>query len=139
MKKRSEGRLLAVQFLYQNDIRPLENLDAELETFWNLTEKKDSMRKYAGELIRGVLEHREKLDEMISKYAENWDIKRIAPVDKNIIRLALYEMHHREDVPPIAAINEAIEISKTLSSQDSRKFVNGILDRAKQDLTRPLR
>lgn len=140
MGKRREGRQLAVQFLYQSDLNPSVDLKEALELFWDVIENADGdLRDYSEELINGVLEHREKLDQWISQYAQNWDIKRMAVVDKNILRLALYEMHFREDIPPIAAINEAIELSKILGASDSKKFVNGILDRAKQDLKKPLR
>jgi N utilization substance protein B len=137
MSKRREGRQLAVQFLYQHDLHPKEDVRKALDTFWGLIEKKDINRTYVEELINGVLERQKKLDELINSYAKNWDVKRMAPVDRNILRLALYEMNHRDDIPPVAAINEAIEVAKALSTDDSGRFVNGILDRAKKDLDRP--
>lgn len=138
MGKRREGRLLAVQFLYQNDLRASEDVSVELDKFWEMVQKK-SLRKYADEFIRGVLEHVDELDKLIIKYAQNWNLNRMAPVDRNVLRLALYEMHYREDIPPVVSINEAIEIAKRLSTEESGKFVNGILDRAKQDLNREFR
>jgi N utilization substance protein B len=94
---------------------------------------------FAEPLIRGAIEKREELDEQICKYAENWDLKRMAAVDRNILRLAIYEMLHRDDIPPIVSINEAVDIAKKFSTHDSGKFVNGILDRVKGDLLRPAR
>ena len=82
----------------------------------------------------GVLEHREAIDERIKGYAKNWDFHRIAAVDRNIMRLAIFEMFHREDIPPVVSINEAVDIAKKFSTQDSGKFVNGILDKIKGEL-----
>ena len=98
-----------------------------------------AMQKFAEPLIRGVLEHRAELDEIIRKYAENWELHRIANVDRNILRLAIFEMQHREDIPPVVSINEAVEIAKKFSTQDSGRFVNGILDKVKGELMRPAR
>jgi N utilization substance protein B len=86
-----------------------------------------------------VLEKQAALDETIKKYAANWDLRRIAVVDRNILRLAIYEMMFRDDIPPIVSINEAVDIAKKFSTEDSGKFVNGILDRIKGDLLRSAR
>ena len=93
----------------------------------------------AAALIRGSLEHREEADALITKYAVNWELHRIAAVDRNILRLAIYEMLHRQDIPPIVSINEAVDLAKKFSTQDSGKFVNGILDKVKSNLMRPAR
>jgi N utilization substance protein B len=90
-------------------------------------------------LIRGVLEHRNAIDEKIKGHAKNWEFHRIAAVDRNIMRLAIYEMLHREDIPPVVSINEAVDIAKRFSTQDSGKFVNGILDKIRSELMRPAR
>lgn len=79
------------------------------------------------------------MDERITQHAENWDINRMAVVDRNILRLAIYEMLHRDDIPPVVSINEAVDIAKKFSTQDSGKFVNGILDKIKGELMRPAR
>jgi N utilization substance protein B len=79
------------------------------------------------------------LDDRIRKYAQNFLLERLNVVDRNILRLAIFEMFHNLEVPPIVAINEAIEIAKRLGGQDSGKFVNGVLDKVKLELTRPLR
>ena len=97
------------------------------------------MRLFADPLIRGTLENRTEADATIKKYAQNWDLHRIAAVDRNILRLAIYEMLHRDDIPPVVSINEAVDIAKKFSTQDSGKFVNGILDRVKGELMRPAR
>jgi N utilization substance protein B len=95
--------------------------------------------KFAEELVRGVIEKRAAIDEKIAKYTENWDLPRIAAVDRNILRLAMYEMLFRDDIPPVVSINEAVDIAKKFSTRESGAFVNGILDRLKADLTRPSR
>jgi transcription antitermination protein NusB len=163
MGKRREARERAVQFLFQYDLNPAENLDAALAQFWGsqqtaaLAEDKGAaswgvpvelppptadeaaMRLFADPLIRGVIEHRDAVDEQIRKYAKNWELHRIAAVDRNILRLAIYEMLHRDDIPPVVSINEAVDIAKKFSTQDSGKFVNGILDKVKSELLRPAR
>jgi transcription antitermination factor NusB len=85
------------------------------------------------------LEHREELDLKLQKYIRNWDMKRMAVVDRNVLRMAVYELFFREDIPPVVSLNEAIEIAKRFSTKDSGKFVNGILDRVRQDILRPSR
>jgi N utilization substance protein B len=163
MGKRREARERAVQFLFQHDLNPPENLDRALNEFWDTqraaaiagekgpatwgqpvelpppTAEEVEMRLFADPLIRGTLEHRDAIDEHIKKHAKNWDFHRIATVDRNIMRLAIYEMLFREDIPPIVSINEAVDIAKKFSTQDSGKFVNGILDKVRSELMRPAR
>ena len=86
-----------------------------------------------------MLEHREELDLKLQKYIRNWDMSRMAVVDRNVLRMAVYELFFREDIPPVVSLNEAIEIAKRFSTKDSGKFVNGILDRVRQDILRPSR
>jgi N utilization substance protein B len=163
MGKRREARERAVQFLFQHELNPPENLEAALDHFWESqrgaaiaedkgvarwgqpselpppTTDEAAVRLFADPLIRGSLEHRNESDEVIKKHALNWDLHRIAAVDRNILRLAIYEMLHREDIPPVVSINEAVDIAKKFSTQDSGKFVNGILDKVKGELLRPAR
>jgi N utilization substance protein B len=77
------------------------------------------------------------VDERIKSHARNWELHRMAAVDRNILRLAIYEMLYREDIPPVVSINEAVDVAKKFSTQDSGKFVNGILDKVKSELMRP--
>lgn len=163
MGKRREARERAVQFLFQHDLNPPENLAGALEQFWEsqraaaIAEEKGvatwgqpvelppptadeaAVRLFAEPLIRGALEHRDEADALIKKHARNWELHRIAAVDRNILRLAIFEMLHRDDIPPVVSINEAVDIAKKFSTQDSGKFVNGILDKIKGDLLRPAR
>ena len=138
MSKRREGREAAVQYLYQLDIHGDPTADLRKE-FWALREGTDKVRAFADALVSGVLQRLPELDDRIRKVAQNFILERMNVVDRNILRLAIFEMFHNLEVPPIVAINEAIEIAKRLGGQDSGKFVNGILDKVKMELTRPLR
>ena len=160
---RREARERAVQFLFQYDLNRAESLDQALEHFWEsqraaaiaeekgdatwgqpvelppISEHEAAVRAFAEPLIRGAVERQAELDERIKKYAKNWDLHRMAVVDRNVLRLAIYEMLHREDIPPVVSINEAVDIAKKFSTEDSGKFVNGILDKVKGDLMRSAR
>ena len=134
------GRECAVQFLYQYTGKGEKGeLDNALELFWPMREITDGAKGFAEELIRGVLPKVPAVDEKIKAYAENWGIERIAAVDLAILRLAVFEMLFRDDIPPVVSINEGIEIAKRFSSEESGRFVNGILDRVRKDLLRPAR
>lgn len=161
--KRRVARERAMQFLFQYDLNPEDNLESALNTYWDsqraaiiaeekakarwnepvvlppISSEEAAVRLFADSLIRGVLENRERLDQEIKKHLKNWDIHRLAVVDRNILRLAIYEMLFRDDIPPVVSINEAIDIAKKYSTEDSGKFVNGILDKIKGELMRPSR
>jgi N utilization substance protein B len=137
--KRRLSRELAAQFLYQFDMSG-GTLDEALASFWQTQSDPDpATSKFAEELIRGAVANRAAIDEKISKYTEHWELHRIAAVDRNILRLAIYEMLFRDDIPPVVSINEAVDIAKKFSTRESGAFVNGILDRLKADLPRPAR
>lgn len=133
------NRLCAVQFLYMWDVQKRDSLEAALNHFFDLQETDRKAYGFAEDLIHGALEHMPQVDEAIKKYSQNWTFERIAKVDLAILRLAVFELLFRTDIPPIVSINEAIELSKELSTIDSKRFVNGILDKLKFGLTRPLR
>jgi len=137
--KRRLARELAVQFLYQFDLSGGTPSEA-WPLFWQTqTDAGEMERKFAQDLVNGVIERRAEIDGKIAKYTEHWDLPRIAAVDRNILRLAIYEMLFRDDIPPVVSINEAVDIAKKFSTRESGAFVNGILDRLKADLTRPSR
>ncbi len=138
MGKRREGREAAVQFLVFCDLNQGAGLSAAAE-FWDLRPAGKPIRDFALPLVEGVLRHRVETDERITRYVENYELGRLAVVDRNILRLAIYEMLFRADIPPVVSINEAIEIAKRFGTEESSRFVNGILDRVKLDLKRPLR
>jgi N utilization substance protein B len=163
MGMRREARERAVQFLFQYDLNRSENLDQALNHFWHsqqagsiADEKADakwgeklelpapsteeaSLRLFAEPMIRGTLENQNEIDERIKRHARNWDLHRMAVVDRNVLRLAIFEMLHRDDIPPVVSINEAVDIAKKFSTEDSGKFVNGILDKVRGELMRPAR
>ena len=137
--KRRHARELAIQFLYQHDMSGGAFAE-ELPLFWTTQQDiNDAARQFAEELIRGTMEQSNVINEKIEKYTQNWELQRIAAVDRNILRLAMYEMLFRDDIPPVVSINEAVDIAKKFSTPESGAFVNGILDRLKADLTRPAR
>lgn len=133
------ARETAVQFLYQERPANGPSLDEALALFWPMREIAENTRAFAEELIRGTLSRLPQVDEKIKAYVENWDFERVASVDRAILRLAVYEMLFRDDIPPVVSINEAIEVAKRFSSEESGRFVNGILDRVCKDLLRPAR
>jgi len=139
MGLRRDAREAAVQFLYQIDTHKPAEIDKALEEFWRQNEVKQNVRDFANDLLRGTLEKKAEIDAKIASLADNWDFERLAVVDRNILRLALYEMLFRPEIPPVVSINEAIEIAKKFSTAESGKFVNGLLDRVKKDLLRPAR
>jgi N utilization substance protein B len=138
MGKRRLARQAAVQFHFWRDLQGGEAPE-RMDDFWEFCPATARVREFAQPLIEGMIAHLPEVDERIRRYAENYDFRRISAVDRNILRLAVYEMLHREDIPPVVSINEAIELAKMFGGTDSGRFVNGILDRVKDDLTRPLR
>jgi N utilization substance protein B len=130
MGKRRKSRELALQVLFQIDVGKLE-LEEALTSFWSnqVPNIEKEVREFATQLVRGTRENLETIDSLISKNAENWTIERIANVDRNILRSAIYEILYRPEIPTKVTINEAIELAKKYSSVESYQFVNGILDK----------
>ncbi len=133
MGKRREGREAAVQYLFSRDMHGGGD-DSLLETFWSLHTAKPGTRQYAESLIQGVLKHQEAIDEHIRGSLVNFSFERLSTVDRNVLRLAVYELLHCPDVPPPVVLNEAIEVAKALSAGESGSFVNGVLDRLAKKL-----
>ena len=128
MRKRTQARELALQLLYQLDLRGEEIL-GEIEAYLAQEESADAeVRAFAKDLLFGFWERRAVIDQKIEEVAKNWQLKRMAAIDRNILRLATYELLYREDIPPLVTINEAIDIAKKFSTKNSGPFVNGILD-----------
>ncbi|MBL8861287.1 MAG: transcription antitermination factor NusB [Planctomycetes bacterium] len=128
VKKRTRARELALQFLYQLDLRG-DGLLSEAREFVASEERDAETTRFALKLVQGTHENRAAIDAMIGGVAQNWNISRMAVVDRNVLRLATYELVHCPDVPPKVAINEAIELGKRYSTQNSGAFINGILDK----------
>ena len=135
---RHEARLMAVQFLFQVDFNGGDLTEA-LAEFWKERKAGPKIRSFMEELVRGVTTNKATLDERLQRYATNWDVKRMGGVDRNVMRVALFEMVHCTEIPPVVSINEAVDIAKELSTDESGRFVNGILDRARKDIERPAR
>ena len=125
MGVRSTGRKLAMQIMYQTDLRKT-SIDTILESFFQDTPYQEETKLWAITLAKETENHRTESDELIQKYAIEWDLDRINPIDLNILRIAFYELRHT-DTPINIVLNEAIEISKKYSNEDSSKFINGIL------------
>jgi transcription antitermination factor NusB len=127
MSKREQGRVLAVQALYQWDVRG-EDFDAQADDFLAESTQDSEVYFFARELAFGARAFSDKADEWIMKAAAHWEMNRMAVVDRNILRLAIYEMLDRIDIPPRVAIDQAIELAKRFGTAESGGFVNGILD-----------
>ena len=138
MGKRRKAREAAVQYHFWRDAHRGAGPE-KIDDFWEFLPVKASVREFAQPLIEGMVAHLPEIDDRIRKYTANYELNRISPVDRNVLRLAIYEMLYRGDIPPVVSINEAIELAKTFGGGESGKFVNGILDRIRKDLTRPAR
>jgi N utilization substance protein B len=136
MTRRTRGREIALQILYQLEQNP--GIDArEIERFLERRLREPKLRDYARALIAGVRAHQPEIDALITRVAENWRLDRMAAIDRNILRLGAFEMLHDPDIPVKVAINEALELAKRYSTAQSSRFVNGILDRLQTASTEP--
>lgn len=151
------GREFALQFLFQFDVTKGDSLaslcgrsgyESALEYFWEQLEEQGNIndarsgrkgKLFAEKLIHGVIDNKEKVDSIISRFAEKWTMERMAVVDRNVLRIAVYEMLYCPDIPPVVSINEAVEIVKAFGGENSGGFINGILNSVKDSLDRPPR
>ncbi|MHC4548989.1 MAG: transcription antitermination factor NusB [Planctomycetota bacterium] len=133
MRRRTRARELALQMLYQVDVRG-DEVRADMDDFVSREAPGEpELQAFARQLLEGTLRMRARIDEIISAAAQNWNLKRMALVDRNILRMAVYEMLYAEDIPAKVSINEAIEMGKRYSTQQSGSFINGILDRIRRE------
>jgi len=166
MATRRQAREWALQLLFQLDANPDEKLDGAFDAFWgqqlaSRAEERDNLRdpgapdpetadprdilaaprirEFAERLVRGVVANRAALDERLTGYVRNWPLHRMGGVERNVMRLALYELFHETETPPVVCINEAVDLAKFFSNTDAGRFVNGVLDRAAKDVKRPAR
>lgn len=137
--QRRDGRVAALQFLFAWSLNTPKNLSEDLSTFLATLEQPREHYAFGEELIHGVIAHVGEIDGRIRGLAHNWDFERIAKIDLAILRLAIFEMVYRKDIPPVVSINEAIDLSKQFSNLDAKRFINGILDRMKDQLGRDAR
>jgi transcription antitermination protein NusB len=144
VKERRSARRLALDVLYEAEIRdqlPTESLAARRPEDWVVATGGDELNvadaappapeilSYATEIVRGVQEHQAAIDELIASYADRWAIQRMPVVDRTLLRIALFELLWGDDIPVPVAINEAVELAKDLSTEDSGRFINGLLGR----------
>jgi transcription antitermination protein NusB len=134
MGRRRKAREVALQFLYQLDQHGDTDPTSHEAEFWARHPVDEQTRAFASELVRGATSRHAEVDTLIAQYTEHWDLDRMAVVDRNILRMAVYELLDRPSVPPRVAINEAIEISKKFGTSESSRFINGILDRVHKEL-----
>ncbi len=127
MGARRKARELALQMLFQHDMSGNEP-DMIIATFEDLQKSKPNTREFAVRIFRGTVDHLGEIDDIIQAQAENWRLSRMAVVDRNIIRMSVYEFLHESDTPKLVIIDEAIEIAKKFGTQKSSQFINGILD-----------
>ena len=128
MRKRTLARECALKILYRVEISR-ESFESSMEDFWTREDNNKEVKDFANSLAKGTLENCSKIDEIISRYADNWEIKRMAVIDKNILRMGTFELLYVDDIPYKVSINEAIDLAKKYGDIDSGKFVNGILDK----------
>jgi len=137
--RRRVNRVAAMQFLYLFQSNRNEMLNDLLLSFFEQQEKDRAYYEFTEELIHGTIENLEEIDGRIQALASNWKFDRIARVDLAILRMACFELLHRPDIPPVVTINEAIDLGKEYSNEESRRFLNGILDHMSGELGRPMR
>ncbi|HEV3457143.1 MAG TPA: transcription antitermination factor NusB [Thermoanaerobaculia bacterium] len=135
--RRRTAREMAVQMLYQSDLggSPLPHIFSTFDVSEYLSgdlgrhkRRVEDAFEYAQTLVRGTVDHREEIDSMIRGQADNWRLERMPAVDRNILRLAIYEMLYERDTPKLVVVDEAIELAKKFGSEQSGRFVNGLLD-----------
>ncbi len=134
--KRRKAREYALQILFQMDFTE-KNIDRrDFEEFWSDKSERKDVKEFTEGLVRGTLDNLGEIDGMIERVAENWLLKRMAAVDRNILRFAVYEILYRKDIPSAVTINEAIEIAKKYSSTEAAPFLNGVLDKLAKEAGR---
>ncbi|MCJ7679849.1 MAG: transcription antitermination factor NusB [Candidatus Aminicenantes bacterium] len=135
MGKRRTAREFALQILFQQEFSDLDTEEA-LRRFWQDKSPFSDVLEYTEWLVSGIISRLEAIDEVVQAYSENWRISRMAVVDRNILRLAAFEMLHEEHIAPAVIINEALEIAKKFSSDKGALFINGILDAVGRNIDR---
>ena len=158
---RRSARERALQLLFYLEMNPSEQVETAVRQFWEQqatlgpgdrlgspvapvsghdpalqTPEGERLRAFATRLTEGVLRHREALDARLAGYLRNWSLERLGGVERNVLRLALYELFYEQDVPPVVCINEAVDLAKYFSATGAGRFVNGILDRARKEVSR---
>ncbi len=143
MGKRRRAREIALQFLYQYDSQRescSEGLDTnqQINIFWSAKDASinQEVKEFATALITGSCENMDGIDRIINRYSKNWRLSRMPTIDRNILRMAIYELAYLRNIPPPVTINEAVELAKKFGTEESGSFINGILDRIRIALER---
>ena len=131
MRKRTLARECALKILYKIEISK-DSVESSIQDLWSREDHEHDIKEFAEAIVKGTYENLARIDGIISKYTENWEINRMAVIDKNVLRMSIYQMLYREDIPYKVTINEAIDLAKKYGDIDSGKFVNGILDKVKE-------
>ncbi len=134
MGRRRKARELALQLLYELDVREEQDPGPTADEFWRRQRVGDDVRGFAETIVRGTKANQGKIDELITRFAERWDLDRMAVVDRNILRAGIFELLWVHEVPYKVAINEALEIARKFSTEESTRFINGLLDRVRREL-----
>ncbi len=135
MGKRRKSREFALQVLYQIEItqqNPLQAIHQVRENFWPPGDQDE----FAQQIILGVMDHRQEIDRLIESHSEHWRLDRISVIDRNILRIAIFELLYCDEIPPKVTLNEAIDLGKRFGSEESGSFINGILDRIQKEVIR---
>lgn len=127
MHQRRKAREVALQVLYELDVLNIDAKEA-ISLFWNSFQAKEDSRKFSTLLIEGAWDNREQIDNLIRSCSEHWSLERMSRVDRNILRMAVYELLYCPNIPPKVTLNEAIDLGKMYGSENSGSFINGILD-----------
>ena len=135
MGKRRKARESTLQILFQMEFDDADP-DKMVDTFWKNKKSTKEIEEHSRWLVKGILSHRESIDRLIQSVSANWRISRMAIVDRNVLRIAVFELLYEESLAPAIVINEAIEIAKKYSSDEGAVFVNGILDDARKEIQR---
>ena len=133
MGKRRRGRETALKLLYALDITQ-EPADVLLEASWLDAFVPEAVREFSVALVAGVMAHRDEIDTLVQEWSMNWSLERIGIIERNILRFAIYELLFLTDIPPNVTINEAVEVAKRYGTDEAPSFINGILDRIKQEV-----
>lgn len=133
MGKRRKSREHTLKILYRRDITN-EDIDKIIKSYWEENKINSGITEFSEQLAKGTVNNLEKIDDYIGKVSEHWPLDRMGVIDRNILRIAVHELLFMEDIPPKVTIDEAIEIAKKFGTDDSADFVNGLLDKIKNDL-----
>ena len=131
MRKRTQARECALKILYKIEISK-DSVEVSIQDLWSRENHEHDIKEFAEAIVQGTCENLVRIDGIISKYTENWEINRMAVIDKNVLRMSIYQILYIKDIPYKVAINEGIDLAKKYGDVDSGKFVNGILDKVRE-------